>query len=132
MAIGRCAIQLLIVKPLLVAWAVLITLIMAFVIWEAYIPLGMPLVNRLFVHRINVGSPEWKAVAVVDSLVPAHSTVLVETDNDYFFYLLRYHTYPRLVCTANDSASSDIGAQDSLAYLISYQDGILEVGLTEW
>ena len=132
MAIGRRAIQLLVVKPLLVAWAILVIPIMAFVICEAYAPLGLPLVSRLCAHRINVGSPEWKAVTVIDSLVPAHSTVLVETDNDYFFYLLRYRIYPCLVWTANEWDLPEAVAQDSVVYLVSYQDGELTAELTEW
>jgi len=116
-----------ITKPLLLLWMILALAFMVLTVWDLYAPSAGSPVARFLKHRVNLESPEWKAALAAEAEIPAQSTVLVETDNRIFFFILRYHLYPAWVVTERELASWKGARRDLIDHLVSYRGGKLEV-----
>jgi hypothetical protein len=139
MNLDEKAFQTYVLRPLVVAWAVLAVGLLAAVVLDALAPEGRSPVADLFKYRANTASAEWAAVAEVRrAMQPQRGpgpAVVVDTDNGIFFYQLRYQAYPTRVVRAewlvpDGAAAADplIAAQvGSVGYLVSYRKGDLVV-----
>jgi hypothetical protein len=78
-------------------------------------------------HRRNLESCEWKASQQVAVDLPSGCCVLVETDNDIFFYLARYQLYPSRAYRKGEVLSGEVLTVEEPDYLVHFMKDSLEV-----
>lgn len=119
--------QRLILRPAVVGWALLSVLMLILTLVEIHPVPGLTQKVPLPRHRINVGSREWTATEQVIQALPGECCVRVETDNDIFFYLLRYQLYPSRVYNLEQVNTGKVVQPGQPDYVVSYYADSLHV-----
>ncbi|HVP58707.1 MAG TPA: hypothetical protein VMU02_11460 [bacterium] len=127
LSLSASAFQHYILRPAILIWVVLAAVMICLGLYDIYAPPGKSPVARLFKHRVNLATEQWKATEEVLKTLPPVRTVLVDTDNRPFFYLLRYRLYPTWVVTERELASWKRSPSDSIDATVIYRKGTVRI-----
>jgi hypothetical protein len=115
------------VRPAMVVWMLLAVVMLLIVSLEIALPPVESPATRLFPHRENVGSEEHKAVVAATSALSSARLVFVDTDNRFFFGLLRYRLYPCWAVSERELKVWQHGGPDFADVIVRYRDGLLSI-----
>lgn len=121
-------IQQRLVRPALVAWTLIASVMLVLLVFEVAMPPGTSPVDHLFRHRENMVSNDLKAAKQAEDDLGPQRLVYVETDRRMFFALLRYRMYPCWVLSERELEAWQSARSDCFTATVVYLDGSLKIG----